>query len=77
MRKFTDSSELGFALKEILVVAVVLGGVGALVVPQFTNASVSTRDDQVKPPFAAPRLQRPWPTRAAGYVQQHRDRSSG
>jgi type II secretory pathway pseudopilin PulG len=48
MRKFTDSSEFGFALKEILVVAVVLGGVGALIVPQFTNASVNTQDEQVK-----------------------------
>ncbi|HSV12723.1 MAG TPA: hypothetical protein VLI90_00585 [Tepidisphaeraceae bacterium] len=47
MRKFSDRSELGYALKELLVITVVLGGVGALVVPQFTNAGVNTRDDQV------------------------------
>lgn len=41
-------AKCGVALRELLVVVIVLGVLSAIVVPQFTNAGVATRDEQVK-----------------------------
>lgn len=61
----------GFTLVEILIVVVILGILGTLVIPQFSNASHQARENTLKDDLRYLR------TQIQVYKAQHRDKAPG